>query len=121
MAAKSRTNILLVNGEPTVQHLRALMLRMKGYEVHAVRNIDEARQTIAAHKFDLVVIDVGHTVAPGLEFCEELKGTDPQQKVLLQVQDHLFVERDACPDKIVPRGEGPHYFVSEVERTLQAA
>ena len=120
--AKSVPRILLVNGENTVQHLRALMLRMEGYHVDTAADLRAARAVIAAaRKYDLVIVDVGHFAAPGLAFCEEIKHRYPELKVLMQVDGNLFLERNSCPDEIVSKQEGPQHFVREVERMLQAS
>lgn len=120
--AKSAPRILLVNGENTVQHLRALMLRMEGYHVDTAADLRAARAVIsAARKYNLIIVDVGHFAAPGIAFCEEIKERHPQLKVLMQVDGHLYVDRHSCPDEVVSKQEGPQHFVREVERLLQAS
>lgn len=121
-ASRRKSRILLVDGDTTVQHLRALMLRMQGYDVDTAADLDAARTVIsAAPVYDLVIVDVGHFADPGLEFCEEIKQRHPHQKVLMQVDGHLYLGRDVCPDKVVSKQEGPHHFVEEVERLLMAS
>lgn len=120
--AKRSPRILLVNGENTVQHLRALMLRMEGYHVDTAADLRAARAVIAAaRKYDLVIVDVGHFAAPGIEFCEEIKKHYATLKVLMQVDGNLYIDRDTCPDEVVSKQEGPQHFVREVERLLQAS
>ena len=122
MAGTRRARILLVDGDSTVQHLRALMLRMQGYDVDTAADLDAARTVLAASDcYNLVIVDVGHFAAPGLEFCEEIKQRYPRQKVLMQVDGHLYLGRESCPDKVVSKQEGPQHFVLEVERMLQAS
>ena len=120
--AKSVPRILLVNGENTVQHLRALMLRMEGYHVDTAADLRAARAVIsAAREYNLVIVDVGHFAAPGIEFCEDVKRQYPTLKVLMQVDGNLFLDRNICPDEVVSKQEGPQHFVREVERMLQAS
>jgi DNA-binding NtrC family response regulator len=117
-----KARILLVDGDFTVQHLRALMLRMQGYNVDTAVDLKAARAVItAARHYDLVIVDVGHFATPGLQFCEEIKQKYPRQKVLMQADGHLYLDREACPDRVVSKQEGPHHFVQEVERLLQAS
>ncbi len=121
-AFRRKSRILLVDGDTTVQHLRALMLRMQGYNVDTAVDLEAARTVIsAAPVYDLVIVDVGHFADPGLEFCEEIKGRHPHQKVLMQVDGHVYLGRESCPDKVVSKQEGPHHFVEEVERMLTAS
>jgi DNA-binding response OmpR family regulator len=121
-AFRRKSRILLVDGDTTVQHLRALMLRMQGYNVDTAVDLEAARTVIsAAPVYDLVIVDVGHFADPGLEFCEEIKRRHPHQKVLMQVDGHIYLGRESCPDKVVSKQEGPHHFVEEVERMLTAS
>ena len=120
--AKNATRILLVNGDNTVQHLRALMLRMAGHHVDSAADLRAARAVLAAGRlYDLVIVDVGYFAQLGLDFCEEIKTRYPRQKVLLQVDGHLFLDHASCPDQVVSKEDGPEHFVSEVERMLQAS
>src|SRR5882724_9109208 len=116
--AKRVSRILLVNGDATVQHFRALMLRMQGHRVDTAADLQAARVVATVCRYDLVIVDVGYFAALGLDFCEEIKKKCPGQKVLMQVDAHLFLERESCPDKVVAKQDGPHHFVHEVERLL---
>lgn len=119
---RRKTRILLVDGDSTVQHLRALMLRMQGYDVDTAMDLDAARTVIATvPQYNLIIVDVGHFAGPGLEFCEETKQRHPRQKVLMQVDGHLYLGRESCPDKVISKQDGPQHFVHEVERMLEAS
>jgi DNA-binding NtrC family response regulator len=118
--AKRDHRILLVNGYTTVQHLRALMLRMQGYRVDTAADLNAARAVIATSRgYDLVIVDVGHFAEEGLAFCEELKKKHSAVKVLMQVDGNLYLHRESCPDKVLSKQEGPKHFVDEVERMLE--
>jgi DNA-binding NtrC family response regulator len=120
--AKNVTRILLVNGDNTLQHLRALMLRMAGHNVDTAADLHAARAVFSAGRlYDLIIVDVGYFAQLGLDFCEEIKARYPPQKVLLQVDGHLFLDQASCPDEVVSKEDGPEHFVSEVERMLQAS
>jgi DNA-binding response OmpR family regulator len=119
---KSAHRILLVNGYTTVQHLRALMLRMEGYRVDTAADLNAARAVITTSRnYDLVIVDVGHFAEEGIAFCEELKSKHTRMKVLMQVDGHLYLDRESCPDKVISKQEGPKHFVDEVERLLQTS
>jgi DNA-binding response OmpR family regulator len=120
--SRRKTRILLVDGDSTVQHLRALMLRMQGYDVDTATDLDAARSVIAAAAahYNLIIVDVGHFAAPGLAFCEEIKRRHPHQRVLMQVDGHLYLGRESCPDKVVSKQDGPQHFVHQVQEMLEA-
>ncbi len=66
-AAKRKSRILLVDGNSTVQHLRALMLRMRGFNVDTAVDLDAARTVISAGpQYDLLIVDVGHFAGSGI-------------------------------------------------------
>ena len=119
--ARRSPRILLVNGDATVQQLRALILRMEGHRVDTVADLRAAHAAVTTRSYDLVIVDVGHFAAPGLEFCEELKRRYPKQKVLMQTDPNVFLGRESCPDKVVAKQDGPHRFVQEVQKMLQAS
>lgn len=115
----TKQKILLVNGDFTVQHLRALMLRMRGYYVDTADTLDEARELLSQQNYRLVIVDVGHFAQPGLEFCEEVKQRFPGQKVVMQMDYHLFLNGNSCPDKVISKEDGPQHFLNEVEAVLE--
>jgi DNA-binding response OmpR family regulator len=119
--SKRTSRILLVNGDATVQHLRALMLRLQGHEVDTAADLHAAHAASAIRQYELIIVDVGYFAQPGLDFCEEIKKKRPHQKVLMQTDPHVFLDRESCPDKVVSKQEGPQHFVHEVEQMLQAS
>jgi DNA-binding NtrC family response regulator len=120
-AARRSIWILLVDGDVTVQQLRALMLRMQGYRVDVASTLEHARARMAERSYKLVIVDVGHFADPGLDFCEEIKSKNPHQKLLIHAEDAVFPVKSECPDDVVPRQDGPMTFVKAVERLLQVA
>ena len=117
--AKRVSHLLLVDGNATVQHLRALMLRIKGYEVDIAADLQAAHAAIALRRYDLIIIDIGYFAQPGLDFCEEVKKKRPGQKVLMQTDPHVYLGRESCPDRVVAKHDGPQTFMYEVEQMLQ--
>ncbi|HST78694.1 MAG TPA: response regulator [Verrucomicrobiae bacterium] len=120
-AARPSVWILLVDGDSTVQQLRALMLRMQGYRVDVATGLDDARNKMAERKYKLIIVDVGHFADPGLDFCAEIKSNDPHQKMLIHAEDRVFPVKSDCPDDVVPKQDGPLSFVKAVEHLLQVA
>jgi len=118
---RNAASILLVDGPPTVQHLRALMLRLEGHKVDTASDLASARDVLALRRYDLVIIDVGHFAQPGLDFCEDIKKRWPHQKVLMQADDRVYVQRDSCPDRVVSKQDNPRDFVQEVQLLLSAS
>ena len=100
--------------------LTALITPFKNGEVDEgafKRLVEWARQGVCK----LVIVDVGHFADPGLDFCEEVKSSNPHQKVLIHAEDRVFPVKSECPDDVIPKQDGPLTFVKAVERMLQVA
>jgi two-component system, OmpR family, response regulator len=118
---QSKTSILLIEEDATVRHLRSLALRLEGYQVEGAQDLKQARQKLEEKQFNLIILDVGHYAEPGLAFCEEVKGSYPDTKLLMQGEDRIFPIKSSCPDTTVPKQDGPLQLVREVQRLLQSA
>ncbi|HZQ90472.1 MAG TPA: hypothetical protein VFA60_01625 [Terriglobales bacterium] len=111
--------ILLVNGDATVQRLRKIMLRQRGYKVEGARTLGEALNMLTVGEFALVMVDVGHNAAEALEFCEQIKATNPAQKLALIANHTLYLPSEACPDEVLSKQDGPEQFLSSVDQMIQ--
>jgi DNA-binding response OmpR family regulator len=65
--------ILLVDDEQSVQTLLAYPLRKEGYEVVTATDGQEALDSFAEHRFDLVVLDIMLPKLDGIEVCRRLR------------------------------------------------
>ena len=121
MAARRTISILLVDGDETLQGLRTLMLRLRGYRVERVESVESARQRAAEKTFDLVLVDVQHLPGSGLELCEELKAAQPGLKVAFLANHTLYMPPQACPDDVIAGDDGPEQFLARVDELVDAA
>jgi DNA-binding NtrC family response regulator len=114
-------SILLVDGDETLQGLRTLMLRLRGYRVERVATLDDARRSTAAQPFGLVLIDVQRFPGLGLEFCEEMKAAHPGIKVAFLANHTLYLPPQSCPDEVIARQDGPEQFLTQVDELVGAS
>jgi len=121
MSARRSISILLVDGDETLQGLRTLMLRLRGYHVDRVGTVDEARRRSAEKAYHLVIIDVQHHPDAGLELCEELKAGSPGLKVAFLADHTLYLPPQTCPDELIARQDGPEQFLSRVDELVGAS
>jgi DNA-binding response OmpR family regulator len=79
-----RETILIVEDDPAVRHLLALVLKSFGYGVILAGNGDQAIELFEANwqKIDLALLDVIMPRMNGREVCEALRERSPQLKVL---------------------------------------
>lgn len=119
MTARKRTTILLVAGDETAQHLRAMMLRLRGHAVERATDPGEALQKLGQKKYSLVIVDSNHPEG-AVEFCEEVKERMPGQKLAVLANNALYVQPASCPDDVISRHDGPEQFLIQVESLLAA-
>jgi len=121
MTPRQTISILLVDGDETLQGLRTLMLRLRGYRVERAASLEAARERIAEQGFGLVLIDVQKFPEIHLDFCEELKAAQPGVKVAFLANHTLYLPPDSCPDEVISRQDGPEQFLTEVDKLVGAA
>lgn len=72
MARASQQHLLLVEDDDAIADVVTLQLRNAGFEVHRESDGAVAMQTIAARRFDLVILDLMLPGADGLDVCRQL-------------------------------------------------
>lgn len=83
-AVEKKSNILLVDDEPTVCRSLEKVLRRKGYEVSQALNVSAALDTLeVGQKFDLIIVDLMMPQVGGLELLKIVKERWPQTPVLI--------------------------------------
>jgi len=115
---KEKKRVLLVDDEPQMLRLRTDILQRQGHDVDAARTLDEARAAWQPGKYSLIIVDLRKQPKQALAFCEELKREDPDQLVAFLTAPMIHVPRNACPDDVIPKEEGPQEFVERVQALL---
>jgi CheY-like chemotaxis protein len=111
------TRILLLNSETTFR----LLLQFRGYETAVAESYQEAREMLAAERFDLVLVQIEFEREGALQFCNELKQSFPDLKVALLAHHTLYFPPNSCPDDVIARQDGPVQFLQQVEQLVAAA
>lgn len=104
--SKSGARILVVDDE--VEILRALQrnLAAHGYEVFTANSGEQALEEIAAHRPDLVVLDLGLPGMTGLDVCKKVRAESTLPIIVLSV-------KDAERDKVLALDLGADDYVSK--------
>lgn len=84
-AAAKKGRILLVDACTTKRDLRAGVMRRMGIEVDCAADISEARSLWRADSYGLVLLNVGGELGVRDEFCAEIKGAKPPQRIAFLV------------------------------------
>lgn len=90
-----KPRILVVDDEPNIVHLARLYLERDGYQVLAVGDGQQALDTIAAEKPDLVVLDIMLPSVDGFEVCRQLRNQNNPVPII------MVTARDDDIDKIL--------------------
>jgi len=70
---QQKARILIVDDEPRNIAILVKLLREKGYDVRASRDVDHAMQTLEIAEIDLILLDIRMPKISGFEFCQHLK------------------------------------------------
>ena len=68
-----KKKILIVDDEPTVQHLLKNLLEKEGFELSVAANGREGLAVLREQHFDLIILDILMPVMDGFEFYKEVK------------------------------------------------
>src|SRR5665647_89867 len=65
--------ILVVDDEPDLRTLYELTLVRQGYRVESAENLEEARQLLSQHRFDVIITDMRLPDGLGMELIQQIK------------------------------------------------
>lgn len=77
------TSILVIDDEPDLRTLYELTLLREGYRVETASTIQEAREQLKAHRFDVVITDMRLPDGLGLELLQELRRENRQERCVV--------------------------------------
>ncbi len=77
-----RRRILFVEDVSDTRELVEWSLQQQGFAVTGVETANEGLQHARAHKFDLILLDIGLPDKDGLEVCREIRGFDERTPIL---------------------------------------
>lgn len=85
LPANGKKRILLIDSYATKRDLRAKILRKLGVEVDCAADISEARSLWQADSYNLVLLDVKRDPRGVDDFCAEMHGAKPPQRMAFLV------------------------------------
>ncbi|MBF0330087.1 MAG: sigma-54-dependent Fis family transcriptional regulator [Nitrospirae bacterium] len=74
---------LIVDDEPNIRKVLKTLLDESGFKSHEAANLQESRELIGNHFFDLAFMDMRLPDGSGLEALKEIKASNPETKVLV--------------------------------------
>lgn len=106
---RSSSYILVVDDEPEIHAVLGKFLIKEGYEVESAYSAEEAFQSVARKKPDLIILDIMMPKVSGIDVCNKLKA-DPYTKDILIL---IVSARDAQADRIDGLTHGADDYVSK--------
>ncbi|TDT35286.1 DNA-binding response OmpR family regulator [Streptomyces sp. BK208] len=116
--------VLVVDDDPTVAEVVAGYLDRAGYRVDRAGDGPAALARAAAHRPDLVVLDLMLPGMDGLEVCRRLRGRGPVPVVMLTArgdEDDRILGLEVGADDYVTKPFSPRELVLRVESVLRRA
>ncbi|MER7800014.1 response regulator transcription factor [Streptomyces parvulus] len=114
--------ILVVDDDPTVAEVVAGYLERAGHVVDRADDGPTALERAAAHRPDLVVLDLMLPGMDGLEVCRRLRATGPVPVVMLTArgdEDDRILGLEVGADDYVTKPFSPRELVLRVESVLR--
>ena len=83
--AAPRHRLLVVDDEPDLLTLYELTLLREGHDIETARSLEEARERLAADRFDVLITDLRLPDGSGLELLHELEqaGDRPEKSIVV--------------------------------------
>jgi two-component system, OmpR family, response regulator len=117
-------HILVVDDDGQVRQLIGRFLREAGYRVSGARDGREMRETLAAAKIDLIVLDLMLPGVSGLDLCRELRATSSVPIIMLTAKGEdtdRIVGLELGADDYIPKPFNPRELLARVRAVLRRA
>jgi CheY-like chemotaxis protein len=104
--AASKPTVFVVDDEPMLLELAALIIKPLGCEVRTFRDPETALKEFAAARPDLVLTDYAMGRMNGMDLVRECRRLHPAQKIILvsgTVDEHVFSNAPAKPDRFLSK------------------
>lgn len=120
--AQTRPRVLVVDDDPTVAEVVSGYLDRAGYAVDRAADGPDALARAAAHRPDLVVLDLMLPGMDGLEVCRRMRGNGPVPVIMLTArgdEDDRILGLEVGADDYVTKPFSPRELVLRVESVLR--
>jgi len=117
--------IVAVEDDPAIADLIDLYLRRDDHRVYLAADGERGLELIAAHRPDVIVLDVGLPGIDGLEVCRRIRATDPTVAIIFLTARDDEVDRilglEMGADDYLTKPFSPRELVARVKAHLRRA
>jgi two-component system KDP operon response regulator KdpE len=105
-ASTGEISTLVIDDEPQIQRLMMTILEANGYRVAAASSGREGLTTVAQHRHDLIILDLGLPDVGGIDVLKQIREWTQTPVVILTVQD-------SEPEKVEALDSGADDYVTK--------
>ena len=119
----THATIFVVDDEPMLLELAAVILKPIGCEVRTFRDPELALKEVPTVRPEVIITDYAMGRMSGMDLIRECRRINPRQKMLLvsgTVDEHVFADAPAKPDRFLAKPYQLQEF-SDCVRELLAA
>jgi len=105
-AAGRKPVVFVVDDEPMLLELAAVIIKPLGCEVHTFRDPETALKEFPIIQPEVVLTDYAMGRMTGMDLVRECRRLNPKQKIILvsgTVDEHVFTEAPQKPDRFLPK------------------
>ena len=117
-AAGSIPVVFVVDDEPMLLELAAVIIKPLGCEVHTFRDPENALKEFSRLKPEVILTDYAMGRMTGMDLVRECRRINPKQKIILvsgTVDEHVFTEAPQKPDRFLAKP----YQLQELSDTIR--
>lgn len=119
----TRATIFVVDDEPMLLELAAVILKPIGCEVRTFRDPELALKEVPTVRPEVIITDYAMGRMSGMDLIRECRRLNPRQKMLLvsgTVDEHVFADAPAKPDRFLAKPYQLQEFADCVRELLAA-
>jgi CheY-like chemotaxis protein len=120
---KAQSTIFVVDDEPMLLELAAVILKPIGCEVRTFRDPESALKEVITAPPEVIITDYAMGRMSGMDLIRECRRLNPRQKILLvsgTVDEHVFADAPAKPDRFLAKPYQLQQFAECVRELLAA-
>lgn len=117
-----KKRILVVENDPNILEIIAIVLSEEGYEVNSLSSGDGIFGYIKQFKPDVILLDVIRTTDEGTALCRAIKAAEGSAHIpviVLSTHPKAKQTKEICADEVVPKPFDLMDLVAAVEQQLQ--
>ena len=122
--AETKLRILVVDDERAIRHFLQITLSAEGYAVFEASNGREALSQVAAHRPDLLILDLGLPDIDGVELTKILRSGSQVPIIILSVRDQeaeKVAALDAGADDYLTKPFGTAELLARIRGVMRRA